>query len=113
VNSLVVDPAPGTVLERAERIEVMGIAWDGGSGIRGVEVSQDSGASWRDAQLGRDLGRYSWRQWRFAIKPEQAGTMTLMVRAHARDGSTQVAALIHNPAGYHHNVVQKVDYHVA
>jgi DMSO/TMAO reductase YedYZ molybdopterin-dependent catalytic subunit len=113
VNSLVVDPAPGAVLERGKRIEVLGIAWDGGSGIRGVEVSLDGGKTWRDAKLQRDLGRYSWRQWRYAIKPEQAGAMTLMARAHARDGSTQTATLVHNPAGYHHNVVQKVDYHVA
>ena len=113
VNSLVVDPAPGAVLERGKRVEVLGIAWDGGSGIRNVEVSLDGGKTWRDAKLQRDLGRYSWRQWRYAIKPEQAGAMTLMARAHARDGSTQTDTLVHNPAGYHHNVVQKVDYHVA
>ena len=113
VNSLVVDPAPGAVLERGKRVEVLGIAWDGGSGIRNVEVSLDGGKTWRDAQLQRDLGRYSWRQWRYAIKPEQAGAMTLMARAHARDGSTQAETLVQNPAGYHHNVVQKVDYHVA
>ena len=113
VNSLVVDPAPGAVLERGRRIEVLGVAWDGGSGIRNVEVSLDGGRTWRDAKLQRDLGRYSWRQWRYAIKPEQAGAMTLMARAHARDGSTQADTLVHNPAGYHHNVVQKVDYHVA
>jgi DMSO/TMAO reductase YedYZ molybdopterin-dependent catalytic subunit len=113
VNSLVVDPAPGAVLERGRRVDVLGIAWDGGSGIRSVEVSLDGGANWRDARLERDLGKYSWRQWRFAIKPEQAGTLTLMARARARDGSTQVDALVFNPAGYHNNVVQKVDYHVA
>jgi len=109
----VVDPAPGAMLERGKRIDVLGIAWDGGSGIRSVEVSLDGGSTWRDAKLQRDLGRYSWRQWRYAIKPEQAGAMTLMARAHARDGSTQTDTLVHNPAGYHHNVVQKVDYHVA
>jgi sulfite dehydrogenase len=113
VNSLVVDPAPGAVLERGKRIDVLGVAWDGGSGIRSVEVSLDGGSTWRDAKLDRDLGRYSWRQWRYSIRPEQAGAMTLMARARARDGSTQAETLVHNPAGYHHNVVQKVDYHVA
>ena len=113
VNSLVVDPAPGAVLERGKRVDVLGIAWDGGSGIRNVEISLDGGKTWREAKLQRDLGRYSWRQWRYAIKPEQAGALSLMARAHARDGSTQTDTLVHNPAGYHHNVVQKVDYHVA
>jgi len=113
VNSLVVSPDPGAPLAVGRRTEVMGIAWDGGSGISGVEVSLDGGAKWRAAKLGRDLGRYSWRQWRYAFKPRASGVQTVMVRAFARDGSTQVDKLVHNPAGYHHNVVQKVDFHVA
>ena len=36
-----------------------------------------------------------------------------MARARANDGSTQGDALIPNPAGYHHNFVQKVEYRVA
>ncbi len=113
VNSLVVDPAPGAVLERGKHVEVLGIAWDGGSGIRSVEVSLDGGESWRDAKLGAISDATRGGSGDIAIKPEQAGAMTLMARAHARDGSTQADTLVHNPAGYHHNVVQKVDYHVA
>ena len=112
VNSLIVDPAPGSTLAAGKRVEVMGIAWDGGSGIRRVEVSVDGGANWRDAKLGRDLGRYSWRQWRYAFEP-QASTVTVLARAFAGDGSTQPEQLVHNPAGYHHNVVQRAEYHVA
>ncbi len=112
VNSLIVTPALGATLPAGRRTEVMGIAWDGGSGIRKVEVSLDGGASWREAKLGRDLGRYSWRQWRYDFKP-QAGAVTVLARAVARDGATQTEKLVHNPAGYHHNVVQRADYHVA
>ena len=36
-----------------------------------------------------------------------------MARARANDGSTQSDVLIPNPAGYHHNLVQKVKYRVA
>jgi hypothetical protein len=32
------------------------------------------------------------------------------VRAEANDGSVQPDALVPNPAGYHHNVVQRVEY---
>lgn len=113
VNSLIVDPLPGTTLRPGKRIEFMGIAWDGGSGIHRVEVSVDGGVSWQAARLGRELGRYSWRQWRYAIEPTQAGVLTLMARAWARDGSTQSDSLIANPAGYHHNVVQQIEYLVA
>lgn len=62
VNSLLVDPAPDAVLPVGRRTEVHGIAWDGGSGIRKVQYSLDGGANWREARLGRELGRYSWRQ---------------------------------------------------
>jgi len=113
VNSLIVDPAPGSTLKAGHRAEISGIAWDGGSGIARVEFSLDGGASWREATLGRDLGRYSWRQWRFDFRPEAAGMATVLARAVARDGSTQAEKLVHNPAGYHHNVVQRADYHVA
>jgi DMSO/TMAO reductase YedYZ molybdopterin-dependent catalytic subunit len=113
VNSLIVDPAPGASLALGRRVEVLGLAWDGGSGIRQVEVSLDGGASWRKARLGRDLGRYSFRQWRYAFQPKAAGPVTVLARALARDGSTQSEKLVHNPAGYHHNVVQRADYHVA
>jgi DMSO/TMAO reductase YedYZ molybdopterin-dependent catalytic subunit len=113
VNSLVVDPAPGATLALGRRAEVMGIAWDGGSGIRAVEVSLDGGVTWRSAKLGRSLGRYAWRQWRHEFKPRTAGTQSFMVRALATDGAKQAETLVHNPAGYHHNVVQKVEYHVA
>ena len=113
VNSLIVDPAPGATLKAGRRAEILGIAWDGGSGIRYVEVSLDGGTSWRKATLGRDLGRYAWRQWRFGLKPMRAGALTLMSRAWARDGSTQAESLIANPAGYHHNVVQKIEYQIA
>jgi hypothetical protein len=113
INSLIVDPQPGATLPAGRRTEVLGIAWDGGSGIRGVEVSQDGGATWREAALGHDHGQYSWRQWRFPLTPAQPGEIRLMARARARDGSTQLDALIPNPAGYHHNVVQQVEYRVA
>lgn len=113
VNSLVVEPAPGAILPVNRRTELLGVAWDGGSGIRSVEISLDGGVRWREARLDRDLGRYSWRQWRYSLKPTKPGALTLMARALARDGSTQANALIPNPAGYHHNVVQHVDYDAA
>ena len=66
VNSLVVTPQAGSVLKAGEVTEVMGIAWDGGYGIARVEVSVDGGRAWRDADLGRDLGRYAWRPWSYS-----------------------------------------------
>lgn len=111
VNSLVVTPEPGATVARDGPVEVHGFAWDGGSGIRKVECSTDGGATWREAALGRDLGRYAWISWRFALAPAASGRRILGVRATSRDGSAQPDALVPNPAGYHHNIVQQVEFH--
>jgi DMSO/TMAO reductase YedYZ molybdopterin-dependent catalytic subunit len=113
INSLIVGPGPGATLLSTGSTEIFGIAWDGGSGIRAVEVSQDGGKTWRMAKLHRDLGRYAWRPWRFDLTPQAPGPFTVLVRATARDGSTQPYTLIPNPAGYHHNVMQKAEYRAA
>jgi len=108
VNSLIVGPAPGSTLPLGRRVEVMGIAWDGGSGIRKVEVSLDGGATWRNAKLGRELGRYSWRQWRHESSSRRRRDRYRSWRAPWRGtGATQAEQLHPHPAGYHHNVVQR------
>jgi DMSO/TMAO reductase YedYZ molybdopterin-dependent catalytic subunit len=113
VNSLVVGPEPGATLPRGKAAELQGCAWDGGSGIRTVEVSLDDGRRWQPARLGHDLGRYAWRAFVYELQPNATGDLKLRVRATANDGSVQPDELIRNPAGYHHNVVQQVNYRVA
>jgi sulfite dehydrogenase (cytochrome) subunit A len=39
-----------------------GIAFDGGKGIKEVAVSADGGKTWAQAKLGKDLGKYSFRE---------------------------------------------------
>lgn len=111
VNSLIVTPEPGAAVARDGHVEVHGFAWDGGSGVRKVECSTDGGATWREAALGRDLGHYAWIPWRFALAPPANGRRSLSVRATSRDGATQPDALVPNPAGYHHNIVQQAEFH--
>jgi DMSO/TMAO reductase YedYZ molybdopterin-dependent catalytic subunit len=108
VNSLITAPAQPTAPAGAA-VEVRGIAWDGGYGIAFVEVSHDGGATWRRAELGRDAGRFSWRQWQYRFQPERRGKYTIMAKATNLAGATQTFDLIFNPAGYHNNVVQRLD----
>lgn len=108
VNSLITSLKAGHRIERGSPIDVRGIAWDGGSGIARVEVSIDDGTTWHEAVLGADLGRYSFREFGFSVTPASPGNRTVMARATSRGGETQSAQLIHNPAGYHHNVIQRV-----
>jgi hypothetical protein len=90
-----------------------GKAWDGGAGIEGVEVSTDGGQNWSEATLGRDLGRFAWREFSYPLNTEQAGTLRVSVRARSRNGSRQPDKLTPNPAGYHHNIVQTLSLEVA
>jgi len=109
VNSLITNLASGQQVAVGRAFEVKGIAWDGGRGIAQVDVSTDGGRSWRSATLGADLGRFSFRSFSLAVTPSAAGAMIVMARATNRAGSTQTAELIPNPAGYHHNVMQRID----
>ncbi len=92
---------------KAGPVTVGGIAWDGGHGIRVVEVSEDGGNTWKPAKLGEDLGRFAFRPWSygFVAKP---GKNSVTARATNIIGQTQTASLILNPAGYHHNLMQTV-----
>jgi hypothetical protein len=92
---------------RGKPLDVKGLAWDGGAGIERVEVSTD-GAAWHAATLGRYLGRYSFREFRLALPARESGGMNVMARATSRSGETQVERLVFNPAGYHHNVIQRL-----
>jgi DMSO/TMAO reductase YedYZ molybdopterin-dependent catalytic subunit len=108
VNSLITSPTGGQKLKAGQATEVKGIAWDGGYGIQAVEVSTDGGRSWRPAQLGQDLGRYSFRPWSYRFTPG-AGKHLIMAKASNKLGATQTMELVFNPAGYHNNVVQKIE----
>ena len=113
VGSLITNLKAGQRLRLGQRAEVKGIAWDGGYGMQGVDVSVDGGRSWRPADLGKDLGRFSWRPWSHAFQANRKGIHTVMARATNRMGSSQTRDLIFNPAGYHNNVIQKIDVQVA
>ena len=89
------------------RIRLKGIAFDGGTGIKEVAVSTDDGRNWMPARLGKDLGKYSFRQWILPVKLA-AGTHDLRVRATNHAGETQPMEVRWNPAGYLRNVVETV-----
>ena len=106
VNSMITTPADGATLQAGETSEIRGVAWDGGYGIRRVEISTDGGGSWREAELGRDFGRFAFRIFRFAFAPPRPGRYQVMARASNTIGQTQASELIFNPAGYNNNVVR-------
>jgi DMSO/TMAO reductase YedYZ molybdopterin-dependent catalytic subunit len=107
-NSLITSPTFGQHIPRGKPVAVKGIAWDGGAGIDRVDVSVNGGDTWVRAHLGRDHGRFSFREFALDVPTHGPGAMVVMARATSRSGETQSAELIHNPAGYHHNVMQRL-----
>src|SRR5450432_1145600 len=99
VNSLMTNVAQGRRTATDQPVLVKGIAWDGGYGIRTVEVSVDEGRSWQSAELGENHGKYSFRTWQFTLAPRVAGRLSIMARASNALGSAQPAELIFNGAG--------------
>jgi DMSO/TMAO reductase YedYZ molybdopterin-dependent catalytic subunit len=111
VRSFVTNIADGASL-KAGTTTLRGVAFDGGSGIRRVELSTDGGTTWRDAALEQDYGKYSFRRWnaRWEARP---GSYTIALRASANDGSVQTGAPIWNPSGYMLNTIETYKVTVA
>ena len=106
VRSFITNVTDGAKL-KAGRTRLKGIAFDGGTGIKEVAVSTDGGKTWIPAKLGKDLGKYSFREWTLPLKLA-AGAAEIKVRATSNSGDTQPMEPRWNPAGYLRNVVETV-----
>jgi Oxidoreductase molybdopterin binding domain/Mo-co oxidoreductase dimerisation domain len=106
INSMITAPENGHSMRVAATTEIRGLAWDAGYGISRVEISVNAGETWREAALGKDVGRFGFRSFRFPFTPARAGKYQVMARASNGLGQTQTEKLIFNPAGYHNNVIR-------
>ena len=79
----IVTPADGDHIA-GRVIRVTGIAYAGGRGIRGVELSADGGATWIPAVVDLPLSQLTAVGWHFDWRPAAAGDHVL--EARARDG---------------------------
>src|SRR6059036_277470 len=112
VRSFIASPVPGARVPVGRPVTLKGIAFDGGYGVQEVQLSADGGTTWRRADLGSDLGRYSFREWTATWTPAQAGPARVMVRAFNRIGESQGREPLWNPAGYLRNVIEHIDLQV-
>jgi hypothetical protein len=107
VRSFITSIADGGQVPAGRPAVLRGIAFDGGSGIKRVDLSTDAGTTWTPATLGEDLGRFSFRGWQLPVTLAP-GEYKLMVRATANDGATQPAEQPWNPSGYLRNVIERM-----
>ena len=108
VRSFITNLADGAQLRAGAPQTVRGIAFDGGFGIREVLFSSNGGRTWREAQLGHDLGNFSFREWSLTFTPTTEGERKLRCKATNRLGQSQPLEPLWNPAGYMRNVVETV-----
>ena len=83
-----------------------GIAFGGDAGVKRVDFSTDAGKSWEAAQLGKDEGKYSFRQWQMRFTLPARGDYVLMVRCTNSNGVAQPDAPNWNPSGFMRNVIE-------
>lgn len=102
LKSFVTSPSGGESL-RAGTLQVHGVAFTGGSPVKGVEVSVDGGKSWRTAEfIGPHMGNHAWRH--FVAEVNLApGPHLITSRATAVDGTVQPELRVENERGYAHN----------
>jgi DMSO/TMAO reductase YedYZ molybdopterin-dependent catalytic subunit len=106
VRSFITSLTGGAQLESGTETKVRGIAFDGGSGIAQVLFSADGGHIWREAALGEDLGKYSFREWTIPFTPDRPGAAELKVKATNRIGESQPLDPLWNPSGSMRTVVE-------
>jgi sulfite oxidase len=109
LNSDVLSPPDGGTVA-AGPVKVCGYAFAGGDRyVARVDVSIDGGATWMEAQLLDDLGRWAWRQWRITLQLVP-GEHELVVRAWDSSAATQPEdeAALWNPKGYVNNARPRI-----
>ena len=109
LNADVLSPADGATVP-AGPVEVRGYAFAGGERhVARVDVSVDGAATWSQAELLDDLGRWAWRHWRTTVELAP-GQHEILVRAWDSSAATQPEdeAALWNPKGYVNNARPRV-----
>ncbi len=108
-RSFITNVRPGATVPAGAPTLVRGIAFGGDCGVAKVEVSIDGGKHFTPARLGKDEGKYGFRQWETRITLPSPKPYTAMVRCTNHNGEVQPEAPNWNPAGFMRNVIESLD----
>ena len=86
-----------------EPVTLRGFAFSGAPDIARVEVTEDDGRTWRQADLDPQHDPYAWRLWSYRWTPASVGVRRLAARATDSRGSVQPREAAWNQSGYLHN----------
>lgn len=112
VRALMVPPGVPDFLSRNRFVKsgpaaLRGRAWAGRRSIARVEVSDDGGENWWEAECGEPAGPHAWTPWRTTWQATP-GDHCLCVRATDSNGRCQPVEAEWNYQGMGNNVVQRV-----
>jgi sulfoxide reductase catalytic subunit YedY len=115
VNALIGYPTTGTKVKNNAELIVRGVAFDGGHGIKKVELSTNNGATWTEAKLDDGTqGKYAYRSFSYAFTPKQSGKLTILSKATNEKGEIQPFSkeIQWNHGGYKYNGIDEVTVEV-
>jgi len=107
-RSFFTNVAEGASFPTGASIPVRGIAFGGDTGVAKVELSSDGGKTWQPTTLGKDYGKYSFRQWESNVSLPAKGNHSLTVRCTNLAGEVQPDAANWNTSGFMRNVIETV-----
>jgi len=108
-RSFVTNVTSGSRMKAAAPTTLRGIAFGGDCGVASVDLSIDRGQSWHQTQLGKDEGKYGFRQWQTHITLPAPGEYSVLIRCTNRNGIAQPDTPNWNPAGFMRNVMESID----
>jgi DMSO/TMAO reductase YedYZ molybdopterin-dependent catalytic subunit len=112
-RSFITNIKSGETIQAKASTLVRGIAFGGDTGVARVDLSSDSGKSWKPTTLGKDEGKYGFRQWQAPVALSAAGNYTLMARCTNSSGVAQPDQANWNPSGFMRNVIEATPVIVA
>jgi DMSO/TMAO reductase YedYZ molybdopterin-dependent catalytic subunit len=112
-RALMVPPGVPDFMSRTRYVDpgivgVEGRAWSGRGAITKVELSDDAGATWREARLEPPISRFAWCAWSCEWDARRPGDFELCVRATDSAGNVQPDRQNWNFEGVQNNAVQRV-----
>lgn len=108
VKSYINQPAPGSTVQRGQRL-ITGYAWSGYGPIARVEISADGGQTWRDARILEPRLPLAWVRFDLPWDAQAVGTVKLASRATDELGNVQAETVEWNRQGYSMNAIYSFD----